>query len=104
MDKLPQYQEIEDAFKPAAEILDRLPKSTESDRARFHASESYRYAKESRERAGIAERSAEPVTADASVALRLGQETAFTAVQIARAFEEEYIAAVTIAKEEPCED
>src|SRR5881392_692263 len=69
MDKLPQHEEIENAFKPAAEILDRLPKTTESDRARFHVGEGYRYAKEARERAK-ADRTEDVPAVDASIAMR----------------------------------
>lgn len=104
MDKLPDYQELEDAYQGVSDVIKKLPDNDWTGRAIDNLKISERAAHQSRERAGIDERSAEPVTADASVALRLGQETAFTAVQVARAFEEEYIAAVTIAKEEPCED
>ncbi len=56
---LPDHETLERVLKTApTEILDTLPKTTESERARFPGSEMYRYAKEARERAKVIDREA----------------------------------------------
>jgi hypothetical protein len=52
-DKLPDYESLENAFKPAKEILESgaLPDSTELRSAQRHLDQAWRYTKESRERA-----------------------------------------------------
>lgn len=52
MDKLPQYQEIEDAYKAPADVIGRLPEgTTEARRASEHLDMARRYTYEARERA-----------------------------------------------------
>lgn len=49
--KLPEYQEIEDAFRgKPVDILARLPNNTESRRAADHIDLAYKYALEAREK------------------------------------------------------
>lgn len=48
---LPQFQEIEDAWKAPAKIIDALPPSTERSSAERCLKQSYAYVKEARERA-----------------------------------------------------
>lgn len=70
MPNLPQYEEIERAFKAPAEVLAKLPPSGLRERAEQLVEQSYRYAKEIREKSGP--RDAEPAPADAAVTLRDG--------------------------------
>ena len=88
MDKLPDYQVIEDAYKGVAEVIGKLPQNDWSGRALDHLQISEKAAYQARERAK-ADRTEEVSgpAADASVALHLGQATFTAAVTAARSFE-----------------
>ena len=50
MSELPQYEQIEKAFKVPAEIIERLPSSTETRRAGELLKQAEAYTREARER------------------------------------------------------
>ena len=50
MTDVPQYQQIEDAYKGVAEVIDKLPESTETRRATEHLKLSESYTIQARER------------------------------------------------------
>ena len=55
MTDLPQFQEIEDAYKVPAKVIDALPPSTERTSAERCLEQSRKYTVEARERAKLRE-------------------------------------------------
>lgn len=63
MDKIPDYQTIEDAYKAVHEVISRLPDSTEARSARRNLDIAQKLTYEARERA-------RPAESDAAVEMR----------------------------------